>query len=552
MYTRRSGVTSTVSGCGSTSWIWMLFRYSRLIQRRISPPSTAAAVSRLTCSVVGLPNRKKRSYSWMWSVSFWSPTVARFRGPAPPNNPRRPASATIIMTAEPTTANAQLRRWAFKSSATSRSPTRFISAIHYLPRLTAATLYLSVLNCVDQLGFVFGIVVLMASSLTVTVGGSAYPVLVLQAGSKGSGYRCQRGTQPGKRQVLPKPRWVFECALEVVPRHEPPRRNKDQGEQDGIGQQHRRAHRKHAHSVVERRPAALMWVFGTLPQVVGYDDPGDHRHNRHDHQGQQAPEAHRVCKQPHRGDRQHVGSCGKGGGYGTLEGRKHLPGAVGQNHPRPKTAVAQCPWGGEATVDVHGLHVLVWEIYPPEGSDRSPRLRTSSGKIVCSGLLGLLVKLLNELEGEFLRLRAQPNGAQGRQRETSHTALGAHISHDESAAPVDGQVGQAEGEVPALAKPPLAADIEYLWGLSVGASEGVYHDRYLPRDTSIDPLGEKLWQLRSELCGDLLWDIGSWYQSQHHGACTLGLNESIPVGKSRSQFVGHGASYPLPSAYPAQ
>src|ERR671917_2620272 len=385
----------------------------------------------------------------------------------------------------------------------------------------------------------------MTSSLTVPVGGSVYPLLVLQASSKSSGYRCQGGTKPGKRQVLSKPHRVFEDTLEVAPRHEHPRRNKDQGEQDSVGQQHRRAHRKHAHPVVERSPPALLRVFGTLPQVVGYDDPGDHRHYRRDHQGEQAPEAHRVGKQPERGDHQHVGSCGEGGGYGPLEGRKHLPGAVWPYHPGPKPEVPECPWGGEATVDVHGLHVLVWEIYPPEGSDRSPRLRTSSGKVVCSGLLGLLVKLLNELEGEFLRLRAQPNGAQGRQRETSHTALGAHISHDESAAPVDRQDGQAEGEVPALPKPPLAADIEYLWGLPVGASEGVYHDRYLPRDTSIDPLGEKLWQVRSELCGDLLWDIGSWYQSQHHGACTLGLNESIPDGKSRSQFVGHGASYPL-------
>src|SRR5919107_1137330 len=357
---RRSGVASTVSGCGSTSWSWMPLRYSRLIHRRICPPSTACAVSRLRCNVVGLPKRRKRSYSWMWSVSFWLPTVARLRGPAPPNNPRMPASATIIMTAEPSVANAQLRRWAFKSSATSRSPTRFIWAIHYLPRLTAATLYLSVLICVDQLGFVFGIVVLMASSLTVTVGGSAYPLLVLQAGSKGSGYRCQRGPQPGKRQVLPKPRWVFEGALEVAARHEHPRRNKDQGEQVGVGQQHRRAHRKHAHPVVERRPAALLWVFGTFPQVVGDDDPDDHRHYRHNHQGEQAPEAHRVCKQPHRGDRQYVGAGGKRGGYGALESRKHLPGAVCQYHPCPQPEGPECPWGGEATVDVCGLHVLVW------------------------------------------------------------------------------------------------------------------------------------------------------------------------------------------------
>src|ERR671916_2214507 len=309
----------------------------------------------------------------------------------------------------------------------------------------------------------------MTAPLAVAVGGSAYRLLVLQAGSQSPGHRGQRSPQPAQGQVLSKPYSVFDGALEVAPRHEHPRRNKEQQEQDSVGQQHRRAHRKHAHPVVERCPPALLRVFGTLPQVVGYDDPGDHRHYRRDHQGEQAPEAHRVGKQPERGDYQHVGSCGKGGGYGTLEGRKHLPGAVGQYHPSPKPEVPECPRGGEATVDVHGLHVLVWEIYPPEGSDRSPRLRTSSGKIVCSGLLGLLVKLLNELEGEFLRLLAQPNGAQGRQRETSHTALGAHISHDESAAPVDGQVGQAEGEIPALAMPPLAADIEYLWGLSVGA-----------------------------------------------------------------------------------
>jgi hypothetical protein len=33
-----------------------------------------------------------------------------------------------------------LRRWALKSSATCKSPTRFISAIHYLLRPTLATL----------------------------------------------------------------------------------------------------------------------------------------------------------------------------------------------------------------------------------------------------------------------------------------------------------------------------------------------------------------------------------------------------------------------------
>jgi hypothetical protein len=112
-------------------------------------------------------------------------------------------------------------------------------------------------------------------------------------------------------------------------------------------------------------------------------------------------------------------------------------------------------------------------------------------------LLAPLVEFLGEPEGYLPRSRAQPYRAQGRQREASHPTLGTHVGYDQSATPVDGQVGQAEGEVPALAKPPLAAGIENLWGLTVGAGEGIHHDRHLPQDTSIDPTAEEIWQLRS-------------------------------------------------------
>src|SRR5215218_7466411 len=132
-----------------------------------------------------------------------------------------------------------------------------------------------------------------------------------------------------------------------------------------------------------------------------------------------------------------------------------------------------------------------------ERSDRPRRLRTSSGRIVRSGLLGPLVELACELKGELPNPRAQPHSAQGRQREAGHAPPCAHVRCDESAAPTDGQIGQAHGEVPALPEHPLSALVEYLWGLTVGAGEGVHHDRHLPPDVSIDPICEELWQLRS-------------------------------------------------------
>jgi hypothetical protein len=97
-------------------------------------------VLRLACSVVGLPKRRNRSYSVMESGACWSPTVARLRGPAPPNRPRRPASATSAMITVPIRWNLQLKRWASMSSAISGSPTRFISVIPYLLRLTVTAL----------------------------------------------------------------------------------------------------------------------------------------------------------------------------------------------------------------------------------------------------------------------------------------------------------------------------------------------------------------------------------------------------------------------------
>src|SRR5829696_5149219 len=41
---------------------------------------------------------------------------------------------------------------------------------------------------------------------------------------------------------------------------------------------------------------------------------------------------------------------------------------------------------------------------------------------------------------------------------------------------------------------------------------------HFPRDVSIDPVCEELWQLRGELLGYLLWDVGGWYQPWPHSA----------------------------------
>src|ERR687894_2906118 len=64
------------------------------------------------------------------------------------------------------------------------------------------------------------LVVLVASSLPVAVGGLAHRFLVLQARPQGSRDRCQGGRKPGERQVLPEAHRVLEDGLEVVARHE--------------------------------------------------------------------------------------------------------------------------------------------------------------------------------------------------------------------------------------------------------------------------------------------------------------------------------------------
>src|SRR5215207_8347489 len=56
----------------------------------------------------------------------------------------------------------------------------------------------------------------MAAPLAVAVGGSAYPLLVLQASAQGSGHRGQRGSQPAQGQVLPKPYRVLEGVSPVT------------------------------------------------------------------------------------------------------------------------------------------------------------------------------------------------------------------------------------------------------------------------------------------------------------------------------------------------
>src|SRR5215204_6479955 len=89
------------------------------------------------------------------------------------------------------------------------------------------------------------------------------------------------------------------------------------------------------------------------------------------------------------------------------------------------------------------------------------------------------------------RSRVAPNaGSESRNR-----AVGTHVGHDKLAAPVDGQIGQADCEIPALAQHPLMADVEDLWGLPVGACEGVHLNRHLPRDAIVNTPTEKLRQL---------------------------------------------------------
>src|SRR5918999_1618968 len=122
-------------------------------------------------------------------------------------------------------------------------------------------------------------------------------------------------------------------------------------------------------------------------------------------------------------------------------------------------------------------------------------------------------------------------------------ALSARVGNDGLAAPVHGQIGQADREVPPLAQPPLAADIEDLRRLPAGAGEGVHDDRHLPRDADVHALGEELRQLRSELIGDLLGDVGGGYQSQRRN--TGVAPPSPPVRRfsrtSRGFFASHGS-----------
>src|SRR5215207_8965555 len=189
-----------------------------------------------------------------------------------------------------------------------------------------------------------GVLLLLAPPLTVTEGRLTHPLLVLEAGSQRTGHCGQRSPQLSQSQVLTYAYRVLESALEVAPWHKHPRCNKEQCEQDGVGQEHRSAYAQHGHSVVECRPSALLWVGGTLPQVVGNDDPHDHRQDGHDHKSEQAPETHRVRKKPEGVDRQYVDTGGEGCGYGTLEGWQHLPRAVGEHHPGPQPQVPECSW----------------------------------------------------------------------------------------------------------------------------------------------------------------------------------------------------------------
>jgi hypothetical protein len=201
-----------------------------------------------------------------------------------------------------------------------------------------------------------------------------------------------------------------------------------------------------------------------------------------------------------------------------LIGGQHLPGAVGQNHPRPKPYVPEQPRSGEAGVDVHRLHVLVWGIDPPEGAHETGGPWTSLKGGICFRLMHLLVELLGKPEGGFSGSRTQPQRTHGGQREAGHAALGTDVRRDEATAPVDRQVGEADGQVPALAQHLLPALVQYLRRFPIGAGEGVDHYRYVPRDPCVDPAAEEIGQFGSQLLGDLLGDLGGGYQSQRHSA----------------------------------
>src|SRR5215211_3204052 len=368
-------------------------------------------------------------------------------------------------------------------------------------------------------GAVLAVVRLGPTPLPVAVGGLAHRVLVFQRRSQGASHRRQRGREPREGQILAEADRVLEDGLEVGARHEHPRCEEDEREQCCVGQEHCQAYGQHGNPVVERGPLLLLPPLGSLPQMVGYDDPDDHRHYRRDHQQQQTPEAYGVRQDPESRDHQRVGPCGEGRSYGSLEGGKHPPGAVGQNHPRPESYAPERPRGSEAGVDVHRRHVLVWGIDPPEGAhDETGGPWTSLKGDIRFGLMHLLVELLGEPEGGFSGPRTQPQRAHGGQREAGHAALGADVGRDEPPAPVDRQVRQAEGQVPALAEHLLPALVQYLRRFPIGAGEGVDHYRHVPRDPPVDPAAEEIGQFGSQLLGDLLGDVGGGYQSQRYSA----------------------------------
>ena len=191
---------------------------------------------------------------------------------------------------------------------------------------------------------------------------------------------------------------------------------------------------------------------------------------------------------------------------------------MAKNHPGPEPYAPERPRGGEAGVDVHRLHVLVWGIDPPEGAHETGGAWTSLKGGIRFGLMHLLVELLGEPEGGFSGPRTQPQRAHGGQREAGHAALGADVRRDEPPAPVDRQVRQAEGQVPALAQHLLPAFVQYLRCFPIGAGEGVHHYRHGPRDPPVDAPGKELGKLLGDLVGDLLGDVGGGYQPQGHRA----------------------------------
>lgn len=65
---------------------------------------------------------------------------------------------------------------------------------------------------------------------------------------------------------------------------------------------------------------------------------------------------------------------------------------------------------------------------------------------------------------------------------TSAIPRHAGIGHDEASTPVHRKVGQADCEIPPLLRLPVAADIEDLRCLPLGAGERIYDDGDSPGD----------------------------------------------------------------------